>query len=159
MDINAARLDLWLPIRRLIAGRSCPAARSDDRSPGPGGADYVITVIQVGGARAYEVHADRAATASISRRRYHRPRRSFEAALAPVLQRRRDMEALCPRPATQLYQSDGHQRGGIYTALRLVGARHSVQVTATWPVLASLLAAGLWAAGVDHLPGSEPAQQ
>jgi alpha-galactosidase len=164
VDINVDRLQLIAAYtQRLIEQQRLPARLqvTVDRREALEGADFVITVIQVGGSRAYEMDmqiparygVDQAVGDTIGPGGVFRGLRSIPV----LLDIARDMEELCPGAWLLNYTNPmainvwGLYRG---SRIKVVGLCHSVQGTAAY--LARIM--GLrydrlryWAAGINHL--------
>ncbi len=164
VDINAARLELVAAYtRRLIGEQKLPTRLevTTDRRRALDGADYVITVIQIGGARAYELDmniprrygVDQAVGDTIGPGGVFRGLRSIPV----LLEICHDMEQLCPKAWLLNYTNPmAINVRGIYSrsSIKVVGLCHSVQATAAY--LARVMGIPYrclryWAAGVNHL--------
>ena len=164
VDVNPERLQLIAAYaRRLIEQQQLPVRLqvTTDRREALQGAHFVITVIQVGGVRAYELDMGIPARYGIHQAVGDTigPGGVFRGlrTLPVLLEVCRDMEALCPDAWLLNYSNPmAINCWGIYraTRIRVVGLCHSVQNTAAY--LARVL--GLhyrrlryWAAGINHL--------
>ncbi len=164
VDLSAERLDLISRYtRRLIEQQRFPTRLevTTNRREALREADYVITVIQVGGVRAYEMDLeiprrygiDQAVGDTIGPGGVFRGLRSLPA----LLEIAHDMEELCPNAWLLNYTNPlAINVWGLYTASRIkvVGLCHSVQVTAAY--LARVLGIPYdrlryWAAGINHI--------
>ncbi|MGQ9683011.1 MAG: alpha-glucosidase/alpha-galactosidase [Anaerolineae bacterium] len=164
VDVNAERLALMAAFtRRLIEQQRLPTQIevTTDRTQALAGADYVITVIQIGGVRAYELDieiprrhgVDQAVGDTIGPGGVFRGLRSLPALVAIA----RDMERLCPEAWLLNYTNPlAINVWGLYrsTPVRVMGLCHSVQATAAY--LARTLGVPYdklryWAAGINHL--------
>mgnify|MGYP005853899221 CR=1 FL=1 len=164
VDINADRLQLIAAYtQRLIDQQRLPAGieATVDRRQALAGADYVISVIQVGGSRAYEMDlqiprrygVDQAVGDTLGPGGVFRGLRSIPV----LLEIARDMEELCPQAWLLNYTNPlainvwGLYRG---STIKVVGLCHSVQGTAAY--LARVMGIRYdklryWAAGINHL--------
>ncbi len=164
VDLNAERLELMAAYtRRLIEQQRLPATLevTTERREVLPGADYVITVIQIGGSRAYELDmqiprrygVDQAVGDTIGPGGVFRGLRSIPVLLAIC----RDMEELCPQAWLLNYTNPlDINVWGIYrgSSIRVMGLCHSVQATAAY--LARVMGMRYdklryWAAGINHL--------
>ncbi len=164
VDIDADRLRLVAAYaQRLIAQQRLPAKLevTVDRREALRHADYVITVIQIGGGRAYRLDMeiprrygiDQAVGDTIGPGGVFRGLRSIPA----LLEICHDMEAICPKAWLLNYTNPlAINVWGIYRASRIkvVGLCHSVQGTAAY--LARVMGIPYdrlhyWAAGLNHL--------
>jgi len=164
VDLNAERLQLIAAYtRRLIAQQRLPTRLqvTVERREALPGAGYVITVIQIGGSRAYELDMeiprrygiDQAVGDTIGPGGVFRGLRSIPALLAIA----RDMEELCPEAWLLNYTNPmAINVWGLYRGshIRVVGLCHSVQATAAY--LARVMGVPYdklryWAAGINHL--------
>jgi alpha-galactosidase len=164
VDISSERLELIAAYtQRLIAELRLPTQLevTTDRRQALRGADYVITVIQVGGARAYELDieiprrhgVDQAVGDTIGPGGVFRGLRSIPVLLDIC----RDMEALCPHAWLLNYTNPmainvwALRRS---STIKVVGLCHSVLATAAY--LARVMGVRFdrlryWAAGINHL--------
>lgn len=164
VDLNGERLQLMAAYtRRLIAEQRLPARLevTEDRRQVLPGADYVITVIQVGGARAYQLDmdiprrygVDQAVGDTIGPGGVFRGLRSIPVLLDIC----RDMEELCPNAWLLNYTNPmainvwALRRG---SKVKVVGLCHSVMGTAAY--LARTIGIPFerlhyWAAGINHV--------
>ncbi len=164
VDLNVERLELMAAYtRRLIGEQRLPTQLevTADRRQALAGADYVITVIQVGGSRAYELDmqiprrhgVDQAVGDTIGPGGVFRGLRSIPALLDIC----HDIEALCPHAWLLNYTNPmainvwALYRG---SRVKVVGLCHSVMATAAY--LARVMGVRYdrlryWAAGINHL--------
>jgi len=164
VDLNSERLQLMAAFaRRLIAEQRLPTQLevTEDRRQVLPGADYVITVIQVGGARAYQLDmeiprrygVDQAVGDTIGPGGVFRGLRSIPVLLDIC----RDMEELCPHAWLLNYTNPmainvwALRRG---SRIKVVGLCHSVMGTAAY--LARTVGVPFerlhyWAAGINHM--------
>ncbi|HOG48744.1 MAG TPA: alpha-glucosidase/alpha-galactosidase, partial [Anaerolineae bacterium] len=164
VDLDAPRLELMAAYtRRLIAEQRLPTQleATTDRRQALAGADYVITVIQIGGGRSYELDVgvprrygvDQAVGDTIGPGGVFRGLRSIPVLLGIC----RDIEELCPHAWLLNYTNPmainvwALRRA---SQVKVVGLCHSVMATAAY--LARVM--GLryerlryWAAGINHL--------
>ncbi len=164
VDINAERLDLMARYtRRLIDEQRLPAQLevTEDRRLALRGADYVITVIQVGGARSYQLDIeiprrygiDQAVGDTIGPGGVFRGLRSIPVLLSIC----RDMEELCPHAWLLNYTNPMAINVWALrqaSRVRVVGLCHSVMATAAY--LARTIGIPYdrlryWAAGINHM--------
>lgn len=164
VDINAERLDLMARYtRRLIDEQRLPAQLevTEDRRQALRGADYVITVIQVGGARSYQLDIeiprrygiDQAVGDTIGPGGVFRGLRSIPVLLSIC----RDMEELCPHAWLLNYTNPMAINVWALrqaSRVRVVGLCHSVMATAAY--LARTIGIPYdrlryWAAGINHM--------
>lgn len=164
VDINAERLDLMARYtRRLIDEQRLPTQLevTEDRRQALHGADYVITVIQVGGARSYQLDIeiprrygiDQAVGDTIGPGGVFRGLRSIPVLLGIC----RDMEELCPHAWLLNYTNPMAINVWALrqaSRVRVVGLCHSVMATAAY--LARTIGIPYdrlryWAAGINHM--------
>lgn len=164
VDLNQERLRLVAAFtRKLIEQQRLPTQLqvTTDRCEALPGANYVITVIQVGGVRAYEMDMhiplrhgiNQAVGDTIGPGGVFRGLRSLPALLAIC----HDMEELCPDAWLLNYTNPlAINVWGIYrgSQVRVMGLCHSVQATAAY--LARIMGVPwdrlhYWAAGINHL--------
>ncbi len=164
VDLDEARLELMAAYtRRLIAEQRLPATLevTTDRRQALAGADYVITAIQVGGSRSYELDIevprrygiDQAVGDTIGPGGVFRGLRSIPVLLDIC----RDIEALCPDAWLLNYTNPmAINIWAIYRSsqVKVVGLCHSAQATAAY--LARVMGVRFdrlhyWAAGINHL--------
>jgi alpha-galactosidase len=164
VDVNVDRLQLIAAYtRRLIEQQRLPARLqvTVDRREALAGADYVITVIQVGGSRAYELDmqiparygVNQAVGDTIGPGGVLRGLRSIPV----LLQIARDIEELCPDAWLLNYTNPmAINVWALYQAsrVRVLGLCHSVQGTAAYLARVMGIRYGrlrYWAAGINHL--------
>lgn len=164
VDINPDRLGLIAAYaQRLIDQQRLPAQIevTTDRRQALPGADFCITVIQVGGSRAYELDmliparygVHQAVGDTIGPGGVLRGLRSIPV----LLEIARDMEELCPQAWLLNYTNPmASNVWALYraTSIRVAGLCHSVQGTAAY--LARIVGVRYdrlryWAAGINHL--------
>ncbi len=164
VDINPERLELISAYtRRLIEQQRLPAQLevTTERRQALQGADFVITVIQIGGSRAYEMDLQiparygvhQAVGDTIGPGGVFRGLRSIPV----LLEIAHDMEEVCPKAWLLNYTNPmAINVWALYHAskVRVVGLCHSVQATAAY--LARITGVRYdkvryWAAGVNHL--------